>query len=604
MDESGFASACNAYVYDEDVWDFLVKYDNNLAGVTQYLEPDCVTLINNQFLVAYKNHYNAQGVPLTQEDLFRIGYAQIPKCFGLMDISGPQSIGVLQVQNFPGLSLKGREVLVGFIDTGIDYQNRLFRNADGTTRILGIWDQTEEAYMQTEPGTEPVFGYGREYRKEKIDEALRSMQPLTIVPSMDLDGHGTFLASVASGGYYEDDGEAFTGVAPESDILVVKLKTAKNRLREYFKIPDDVPCYSEVDLILGIKYLLNKAIELRKPLVICLGVGTSQGDHNGNLNLELYLDTIVTLPGICVVSSAGNELGSSGHFSSGIYTGGSRQSMVADSQNRILQSSMELYLNSFNPGFCLEIWGKAPSLYRVVVVSPTGERFGSLIPNRDSAGEIIFLYEGTRVYGESIVVEYNSGDPFVFLRFEDVTAGIWRIEVTESYNSFPAGYDAWLPIRQFRQSEVRFSMPDPEVILCAPGNARGTITVAGYKHLDNALYINSSRGYTRKGRIQPDITAPAVDVYGAFAGGSRPLFTRRSGTSIASAFTAGAAALLMEWGITKGNNYALNTEVIRQIFIRGASQPVDIPYPNVSWGWGALNLYQSFEILRNRDGRI
>ena len=97
MDESGFASACNAYVYDEDVWDFLVKYDNNLAGVTQYLEPDCVTLINNQFLVAYKNHYNAQGVPLTQEDLFRIGYAQIPKCFGLMDISGPQSIGVLQV---------------------------------------------------------------------------------------------------------------------------------------------------------------------------------------------------------------------------------------------------------------------------------------------------------------------------------------------------------------------------------------------------------------------------------------------------------------------------------------------------------------------------
>ena len=149
---------------------------------------------------------------------------------------------------------------------------------------------------------------------------------------------------------------------------------------------------------------------------------------------------------------------------------------------------------------------------------------------------------------------------------------------------------------------IRFARPDPEVILCAPGNARGTITVAGYNHMDNSLYINSSRGYTRKGRIQPDFTAPAVEVYGAFAGGSRVLFTKRSGTSIASAFAAGAAALLMDWGITQGNNYALNTEVIRQILIRGTKTVVDIPYPNPSWGWGVLNIYQAFEIMRN--GRV
>lgn len=604
MDEPDMRSACGAYIYDEDVWDFLVKYDNNLSGVAQYIEPDCVTIVNNQFLVAYKNHYDPQGNPLTQEDLFRIGYGQMPKCFGLMDLSAPQSIGVLQVQNLPGLSLFGKDVLVGFVDTGIDFRNRLFRNADGTSRIQAIWDQTEEAYAQGEPGTEPVFGYGREYRKEKLDEALRAEQPLTVVPSTDADGHGTFLASVACGGYYEEGGDVFTGVAPKSDILVVKLKPAKERLREYFKLPKDVPCYSEADIMLGVKYLLNKAMELRKPLAICLGVGSSQGDHNGNLNLELYLDTIVALPGICVVSSAGNELGSGGHFSIDAYRNRSPEALVSDAGSRTVQSVIELYLNTFNAGFCMEIWGKAPSLYRIAVISPTGERFAGLAPNRDSAGEITFLYEGTHVYGESIVVDYNSGDPFIFLRFEDVTTGIWRIEVTETYNGFPTGYDAWLPIRQFRQGELRFSIPDPEVILCAPGNARGTITVAGYHHIDQSLYLNSSRGYTRKGRIQPDFAAPAVDVYGAFAGGSRPLFTRRSGTSIASAFTAGAAALLLEWGIARGNNYSLNTEVIRQIFIRGASQPVDIPYPNVSWGWGALNLYQSFALLRNPDGRI
>ncbi len=604
MDGSDMRSVCGEYIYDEDVWDFLVKYNNNLTGVTQYLQPDCITLINNQFLVAYKNHYDAQGKPLTQGDLFRVGYEQIPKCFGLMDMSGPQSVGVLQVQNFPGLSLKGKDVLVGFIDTGIDYRSSLFRNTDGTTRIQAIWDQTEEAFLQMEPDTESIFGYGREYRKEKLDEALRAEMPYTVVPSRDTNGHGTFLASIACAGYYEEDGEAFTGVAPESGILVVKLKPAKKRLRNYFKVPEDVPCYSEVDIILAVKYLLNKAFELQRPLAICLGVGTSQGDHDGNLNLELYLDSIVTLPGVCVVSSAGNELGSGGHFSSGSQMRSNAGVYSVDSKNREKKSEMELYLNTFNPGFCLEIWGKAPSLYRVAVISPTGERFDALSSNRDSSGEITFLYEGTHVYGESIVVEDNSGDPFTFLRFEDVTTGIWRIEVTETYSSFPVGYDAWLPIREFRQGEIRFSAPDPEVILCAPGNARGTITVAGYNHLDNSLYLNSSRGYTRKGRIQPDIAAPAVDVYGAFAGGNQVLFTRRSGTSIASAFTAGAAALLLEWGIARANNYSFNTEVIRQILIRGASQLVDIPYPNVSWGWGALNLYQSFEILRNQNRRI
>lgn len=208
------------------------------------------------------------------------------------------------------------------------------------------------------------------------------------------------------------------------------------------------------------------------------------------------------------------------------------------------------------------------------------------------------------LYAENIVVENNSGDPLVLLRFERPTAGIWKVEVSESYNSFPAGYDAWLPIRWFLRGDIRFTRPDPEVILCAPANARGTITVAGYNHRDNSMYQESSRGYTRKGRIQPDFAAPAVEVYGAFAGGSgtRPLFARRSGTSVAAAFAAGAAALLLEWGIVQGNRYSLNTEVIRQLLIRGTKPVVDTVYPNPSWGWGVLDLARAFELLRSGSG--
>ena len=594
MDTELYSSACEAYIYDEDVLDFLVKYDNNLEGELQVLQPDCVTLINSQFLVAYRRAYDANGMPVSTQELFRLGYDRIPKCYGLTDTSALQGIGVGAVQSVPGLSLFGRDVLIGFVDTGIDFANPLFRRTDGTCRVRAIWDQTQELPEN------PIFGYGREYTQEELNLAVQSEQPYTLVSSRDTDGHGTFLASVAAGNMYTEGGDIFSGVAPETEILMVKLKPAKRRLREFFLIPADVPCYSEADIILGVKYLINKAMEFGKPLVICLGLGTNQGDHNGNLNLELYLDTIVTLPGVCVVGSAGNELGAGGHYASlsTIYPG--NQNGMVRPQTRTVRNEMEIYVEDVNPGFCLEIWGRAPSLYQIAVYSPTGQKFDQLLPNRDTSGMITYLYEGTVLYAESIVVENNSGDPFILLRFDRPASGIWRIEVTENYSGFPAGYDAWLPIRQFLEGNTRFSRPDPEVILCAPANARGTITVAGYNHMDNSLYVESSRGYTRKGRIQPDFAAPAVRVSGLLAGGSgtRPLFVRRSGTSVAAALTAGAAALLLEWGIVQGNNFSMNTEVIRQILIRGTRTVVDVGYPNPAWGWGVLDVAQAFEILR------
>lgn len=598
MDTGLYDSDCGAYAYDEDVLDFLVKYDNNLAGEMQLLKPDCVTIINSQFLVGYRSAFDKNGEPLQADALFRIGYDRIPKCFGLMDTSAVQGIGVGNVQNVPGLSLYGNDVLIGFIDTGIDFANPLFLHPDGRCRVRAIWDQTR---ADRDPQrTRTIFGYGTEYSQELLNQAVQSQNPYTVVPSRDEDGHGTFLASVAAGNIFAQGDGIFAGVAPETEILMVKLKPAKRRLREFFLISDDVPCYSEVDIMLGVKYLINKAFELGKPLVICLGIGTNQGDHNGNLSLELYLDTIVTLPGICVVGSAGNELGAGGHFASLSTINPNNQSGISQPGTQTVRNEMEIYVEGEEKGFCMEIWGRAPSLYQVVVYSPTGQRFDRLQPNRDSSGMITYLYEGTVLYAESVVVENNSGDPFILLRFERPASGIWRIEITENYSSFPAGYDAWLPIRQFLTGNTRFSRPDPEVILCAPANARGTITVAGYNHLDNSLYVESSRGYTRKGRIQPDFAAPAVRVEGALAGGSgtRVLFVRRSGTSVAAALTAGAAALLLEWGIVQGNNFSMNTEVIRQILIRGTSAVVDIAYPNPAWGWGVLDVSRAFEVLR------
>lgn len=571
--------SCAEAIYSEEYANLLVKYDWDLSGVYERLQPECINIINSHFLVAYRRIDT-----LNQEEFFRLGYNITPRCYGLMDTSGVEATGADRIMNLPGLGLTGRDVLIGFIDTGIDYRNPLFLKPDGTTRIAAIWDQTEQVYGKGEP----VFSYGAEFTAADINRALASEDPYAVVPTADENGHGTFLASVAAGN--KQPSESFTGVAPESEILMVKLKQAKQNLRDYYLIREGAVCYGEDDIILGAKYLINKANMLGKPLIICMGTGTSQGDHNGNTSLEQYFASLASLRGVCIVGPVGNELGYGGH-----YSGNNRVSNGLDGDN------MEINVGAGERGFTMELWGNAPGLLRVSVLSPTGERLENIPYNRDGVTRLRFLYEGTDVFVGNLMVEGTSGDQMVFFRFDRPAEGIWTIRVTETTGAVGRGFDAWLPIHDFLSADTRFVQPDPNITICAPGNSRGIITVAGYDHYTNALYVNSGRGYTRLGSIKPDIAAPAVNVYGAFAAGSggRLLFTRQSGTSIASAFTAGAAALIMEWALVRGNNPFISTEIMRQLLIRGAKEVADTEYPNRAWGWGVLDLYGTFENMRN-----
>lgn len=574
--------ACSDYIYSDDYLNFLIKYDGDLQGVYDRVNPDCVTIVNSQFLVAYKN----KSTDIRNQYL-QFGYNSLPKCYGLMDMTALIDTGADRVRSLPGLSLTGRGTMIGFVDTGIDYTNSLFLNPDGTTRILSIWDQTSEVF-----GTgQSVFGYGAEYTADTINRALKSENPYSIVPSRDVNGHGTFLASVAAGG--EDVDGSFSGMAPLSELVVVKLKQVKKDIRDFFIINETAECYGEDDIFLAVKYLITKAIEQKKPMIICVGLGTNQGDHNGSTNLELYFDTIVNLRGICVVSAGGNELGSAGHYS------GNRQA-VSD----IYQDSIEINVGANDRGFSMEIWGNSPGLLKLGILSPTGELFDDISPIQDEETMASFIYEGTEVYIENVVVDGTTGDPMIFLRFDKPTQGIWTVNVKESLDYIGRGFDAWLPIRNFLNSDTSFVRPDPNVTLCAPGNSRGTITVAGFNHESKALYVHSSRGYTRKGIIKPDIAAPSVNVYGAFARstgvvGSQSLYTRMDGTSVGAAFVAGAATLIMEWAYVRGNNPGINTETIKQMLIRGAKQIADVSYPNRAWGWGALDIYGVFDVMRN-----
>ena len=236
-----------------------------------------------------------------------IGYYVIPKLYGLLDTGSMEASGIPEIQNQPILALKGNGVLVGFIDTGIDYQNQVFRNLDGSSRIAAIWDQTIQS------GDPPEgFLYGTEYTKQQIDEALESENPLVVVPSIDENGHGTFLAGIAAGSESEDG--SFFGAAPKSMIAMVKLKPAKRYLRDFFFIKEGAEAYQENDLMAGMDYLRKLAEKLDMPLVIGIGLGTNQGSHFGLAPIEQLIRQISSVVGNIIVTAAGNETGRGHHY--------------------------------------------------------------------------------------------------------------------------------------------------------------------------------------------------------------------------------------------------------------------------------------------------
>lgn len=556
------AELCREVILSNDYYDFIVQYG---YGMNQM--GDCILNIMDRFEIYYWPR------DWREFSINNYTYYAIPKLFGLLDTSSMDVSGITALQNQPILNLTGKNVLMGFVDTGIDYQNPLFLGKDGKTRVTAIWDQTDQS------GTAPEgFYYGTEYREEAIDAALQTENPEHTVPSRDENGHGTFMAGIAAGGMTEDG--SFTGAAPDAKIAMVKLKPAKQYLRDFFFIREDALAFQENDIMAGLAYLRRLARELRLPLVVCLGVGSNQGDRTGATPLSRVMEYMGTDTGTILVAAAGNETGLAHHYM-GMF--GREKEM----------ESVELRVAEGERGFSLEFWAQAPEVYSIALLSPTG---GSIpqIPARLGRSEVAsFIFERTVVYIDYQIVDPISGNFLIVMRFQDPTPGVWTIQV---YNSlFISGrYDMWLPMEGFLSPDTVFLRPDPYTTLCNPAAARQVITVSTYNHVDGSLYQHSSRGYTRDDRIKPDITAPGVNVYGPGRDGR---FVRKTGSSVAAAHVVGSAAQLLEWAVGMGKRPSINTNDALTFFIRGADRRPELEYPNREWGFGTLNAYQIFERL-------
>jgi hypothetical protein len=551
----------------------IVEYnrsDSSMSMFTGYPR----NIINDKYGVIY--------FPVTQSTVtisYENGYAVIPKLYGLLDIVDLDASGVNKVQNIPRLALMGEGVLLGFVDTGIEYTNPIFGYGDNTTRIVSIWDQS----LENDDAPETIFNYGREYSREEINAALRSADPYSVVPSRDENGHGTMLAGIAGGA--KDEANNFRGIVPSAEFVVVKLKQAKRNLRNFFYIPEYANCYQEDDIMLGIQYLINVAEQLKKPIVICLGLGTNQGAHDGYDPLSNYIAWTGNFTGRSIIIAAGNEGNSKKHYYGRVDT-------------KTGYNTVELKVGDGEKGFSMELWGYAPATYSIDLLSPSGEYIPRIAARLGESRTIRFLFENTTVYVDYLVIEAQSGSPLILLRFINPAPGIWKFKVYGAGSS-NLGFHIWLPMTGFISEDTFFNNANPDTTITTPGNNSLVVTVTAYSPANGNIYINSSRGYTKDNVIKPDMAAPGVEILAPMPGNQ---YGRVSGTSVAAAYTTGITAMLLEWGIVQGNYNSISSVQVQRFLLRGVEEQNGLVYPNNIWGYGTINIYNTFLSLSSTIG--
>jgi len=556
---------CKERILSNDYADIILDYALSESALTELGDDYCFSNIDGEFGVAFLAR---RELPSISAGAYT--YTSVPKLYGLMQtfqVDNLVETGSLQIQG-PPLSLKGRGVIIGFIDTGIRYQLDVFRNESGGSRILSIWDQT----IQT--GEPPEgFLYGTEYTREDIDRALQSQNPLDIVPTTDENGHGTAMVSTAAGSIL-NQGLTFRGAAPESEIAVVKLKGAKQYLREYYMIADNAAAYQENDIMEAVKYLERMADVFQRPVVIVLGIGTNMGDHMGSSPLASYLGKIALKKSRAVIVCGGNEGDKEHHYSA------------------MMPKEVEMRVEENTKGFCMELWGNRIDIYSVALRAPGGETTPVIDFRNGLGNNYDFLFDRTLVYTRLSLIEQRSGNELVFFRFQNPTPGIWTIIVNPSGPERVRGsgrFHIWLPITDFIDGGVYFLEPDPNVTLTEPSNSQNVITVSTYNGITGSWFSESGRGFTADSLIKPDFAAPGVQV--------STILGSRTGASMAAALTAGCAAQFMEWSIVEGYAPFGGSQSIKSLLIRGAVRESNVAYPDERWGYGKLNISGTFEAL-------
>lgn len=540
---------------EENTWELIVKYSGSLSRLEE--EGIRVTELLNEYAVLIVPE---SGIGRLAE-IPEIEYIEKPKRLFFSAEQGRTASCVTGVQN-ARYDLYGDGVLVAVLDSGVDYAHPDFRNEDGTTRILALWDQTI-------PGRPPAgYRIGTEYTKEQIDEALAQSDPVRrreLVPSTDASGHGTRVLGIAAGNG-RAGGIRYRGVAPRSSILVVKLGVPRT---------DSFPRTTE--LMQALDYCIRKAMEYSLPVAVNISFGNTYGAHDGTSLLETYITDMANIWKSVICIGTGNEGYAAGHASDSLQEG----------EKKRIQLAVGEYEGALN----LQIWKSYLDDISVSLESPGGRRAGFI---QNMPGAQRFTLEQTE-----ILLYYGEPSPYsqsqeIYLEFlpqtEYVDSGIWTLTL-EAREIRDGRFHLWLPSAAVLNANTRFLEPEPYITLTIPSTARRTVAVGAYDSRSRTYADFSGRGDTRDGRERPILAAPGVDVVTTVPGGG---YAAATGTSFATPFVTGAAALLMQWGITDGNDPFLYGEKAAAYLKKGAQLlPAFRAYPNPQIGWGTLCVRES-----------
>lgn len=532
---------------EEDVWELIVRYTGNLDKVREINGVDVRELSNGYAVLNVKKELIDEVANVEE-----IIYIEKPTALIFSLLRGKQASCINEVQqtfaNNENNGLFGEGVIVGIADSGIDFTHEAFRNQDGTTRILNLWDQTND----------------RVYNAEEINEALKSENPYESVNSVDYSGHGTHVAGIAAGNFAENKNDNL-GIATKSSLVIVKMALAGDR-----SFPRTTQLMEAVD------YMIKVAESYKMPLAMNLSFGNSYGSHDGTSLLSTYLDSMADGRRVSICVGAGNEGDSAGHAGGYVFE----------------PTDVEVQVSRFQKAFSIQLWKNFSDEFRVQIIAPSG-----------------FIIDVTEIYNRAHKYETDETNVYVFygtpkpytqyqeIYFElipvsnYVKSGIWTIRLTPE-NIVTGRYDMWLPEVGIINENTSFLRPDPDITLTVPSTSSKVISVGAYNSSNDVMASFSGRGFTREtNQVKPDIVAPGVNISSASNTGGVSV---RTGTSMATPFVCGSAALMMEWGIVRGNDPFLYGQKLKSYLIKGSRKlPGFTRWPNEQAGWGALCVSES-----------